>query len=66
MVLGTMTSAVRELPVVGEPPVVMAWPRGQEGRKYHSGTALYAGNGLLLAQAGEVWISVDAANVRPV
>jgi len=66
LVLGTMTAAVRDLPVVGEPHVVMAWPRGREGRKYYSGTALYAGDGRLLAQADAVWIAVDAATVRPV
>jgi len=56
MVLGTMTTAVRDLPTVGEPHVVMAWPRGQEGRKYYSGTCLYAVDGRLLAQAEAVWI----------
>ncbi|MHB8186468.1 MAG: hypothetical protein ACYDDU_10355, partial [Dermatophilaceae bacterium] len=61
IVLGTMTAAVRALPVVGEPHVVMAWPRGQDGRKYYSGTCLYAADGHLLAQADAVWISVDAA-----
>jgi hypothetical protein len=65
MVLGTMTAAVHYLPTVGEPHVVMAWPRGQDGRKYYSGTALYAGDGRLLAQADAVWISVDASTVRP-
>ena len=66
IVLGTMTAAVHNLPVVGEPHVVLAWPRGQDGRKYYSGTALYADDGRLLAQACAVWISVDAARVRPV
>jgi len=66
MVLGTMTAAVDDLPVVGEPHVVMAWPRGHEGRKYYSGTALYAADGRLLARAAALWISVDAATVRPV
>jgi hypothetical protein len=65
IVLGTMTAAVHDLPMVGKPHVVMAWPRGQDGRKYYSGTALYAGDGHLLAQADAVWISVDAATVRP-
>jgi hypothetical protein len=66
MVLGTMTTAVHNLPLVGEPHVVMAWPRGHNGRKYHSGTALYAADGRLLARADAVWISVDASSVRPV
>ena len=65
MVLGTMTAAVHNLPLVGEPHVVMAWPMGHEGRKYYSGTALYAAGGRLLALADAVWILVDASTVRP-
>jgi hypothetical protein len=65
LVIGTMTASIRELPSVGEAHVVMAWPRGQDGRKYYSGTCLYAADGRLLAQADAVWIAVDAAAVRP-
>ena len=38
MVLGTMTARVHALPAVGEPHVVLAWQRGVEGRKHHSGS----------------------------
>jgi hypothetical protein len=65
LVLGTMTASIRRLPIAGEPHVVMAWPRGREGRKYYSGTCLYAADGRLLAQAEAIWISVDATSVRP-
>ena len=65
MVLGTMTAHVRELPAAGEPHVVMAWQRGAEGRKHLSGTALYAADGRLLAQAEATWIAVDPTAVRP-
>ncbi len=65
LVLGTMTAAVQDLPQVGDPHVVMAWPRGHDGRKYYSGTALYAADGRLLARADAVWIAVDASTVRP-
>jgi hypothetical protein len=65
IVLATMTALIRDLPVVGEPHVVMAWPRGQEGRKFYSGTCLYTADGRLLAQAEAVWIAVNAATVRP-
>jgi hypothetical protein len=64
LVLGTMTAQVHDLPRVGAPHVVMAWPRGQDGRKYYSGTCLYAADGRLLAQAEAVWVGVDAAAVR--
>lgn len=65
MVLGTMTAQVEELPVAGEPHVVMAWPRGGDGRKYLSGSALYAADGRLLARAEATWIAVDPTAVRP-
>ena len=65
MVLGTMTAQVASLPAVGEEHVVMAWPRGGEGRKYHSGTALYAADGRLLAQAEATWIAINPSAVRP-
>jgi hypothetical protein len=65
LVLGTMTASIQELPLVGEPHVVMAWPRRQDGRKYYSGTCLYAADGRLFAQADAVWTAVDATVVRP-
>ena len=65
MVLGTMTAQVMSLPAAGEPHVVMAWRRGAEGRKHHSGTALYAGDGRLLARAEATWIAVDPTTIRP-
>ena len=65
MVLGTMTAQVHDLPAVGQECVVMAWPRGEQGRKFLSGTALYAADGRLLAQAEAVWIAIDPTAVRP-
>lgn len=65
MVLGTMTAQIDALPAVGEPHVVMAWRRGSEGRKHHTGTALYAASGALLARADATWITVDPTTVRP-
>ena len=67
MVLGTMTAHVKALPTAGEEHVVMAWPRGGEGRKYHSRTALFsAAEARLLAQAEATWIAIDPNAVRPV
>ena len=65
MVLGTMTARVDTLPVAGAPHVVMAWQRGEEGRKHHSATVLYAADGTLLAQAEATWIAIDPTTVRP-
>jgi hypothetical protein len=65
MVLGTMTARVLALPAPGRLHVVIAWQRGSEGRKHHSGTALYSPDGSVLARAEATWIAVDPASVRP-
>ena len=64
MVLGTMSTEIRELPAVGAECVVMAWGTGGQGRKHTAGTALYTGD-RLIAQARSVWIEVDPEQVRP-
>ncbi|UNX53283.1 hypothetical protein MF406_09610 [Georgenia sp. TF02-10] len=65
MVLGTMTAQVLALPVPGAEHVVLGWRRGGSGRKHFSGTALYTGDGRLLARAEAVWIQVDPAAILP-
>ena len=65
MVLGTMTARVRALPSPGRVHVVMSWQRGSEGRKHHSGSALYSPDGTVLARAEATWIAVDPTSVRP-
>jgi hypothetical protein len=64
LVLAAMIASVGDLPAIGEPHVVMAWPGGQVGRKYYSGTCLYAADGRLLAQAEAVWVSVSQVTHR--
>ncbi len=65
MVLGTMTARIDALPAAGDHCVVMAWPRGSQGRRFLSGTALYSPGGRLLARAEAIWIAVDPGSVRP-
>lgn len=65
MVLGTMSTRLHALPAPGEPHVVLAWQRGSEGRKHHSGSALYSATGDLLARAEATWIAVDPTTIRP-
>ena len=65
MVLGTMTARVLALPEVGEAHVILAWQRAAEGRKHHSGSALYSPGGDLLARAEATWIAVDPTIFRP-
>lgn len=56
VVLGRMAATIRSLPEEGEECVVVSWPLGEDGRKLHAGTALYASDGELLALAKQVWI----------
>jgi hypothetical protein len=55
-VLGRMTARVDRLPRAGDPCVVMAWPRGEDGRKLYAGTALLGEDGRVLARAEQTWI----------
>jgi hypothetical protein len=57
VVLGRMTARVERVPQVGERCAVVSWPLGEDGRKLHAGTALFAGDGALLALAKQVWIA---------
>lgn len=62
MVLGTMTTRIHALPVVGEEHVVVGSARGSEGRKTFTSSALYAADGRLVGSAEHVWIAVGAAD----
>jgi hypothetical protein len=56
IVLGRMTARVDRVPEQGDPCVVVSWPLGEDGRKLHAGTALFADDGGLLALARQLWI----------
>jgi hypothetical protein len=60
IVLGRMTARIQRVPESGEQCVVTAWPLGEDGRKLFAGTALFAGDGELLALAKQVWIAPKA------
>ncbi len=59
IVLGRMTAQVRELPPVGATTVVMGHLEAVDGRKVHTGSALYDQQGRLLAQARATWIAIQ-------
>ena len=61
MVLGRMTAEVRRRPRPDEPCVSTGVLHAQEGRKFLTGTALYAEGGELLGRAEQVWILIDPA-----
>lgn len=59
MVLGRMTARVDDLPVIGEPHVVVGEGRGTDGRKTFTASTLYDADGRVVATAEHTWIAVD-------
>jgi hypothetical protein len=57
IVLGRMAAEIVRLPEEGEQCIVIAWPLGEDGRKFYAGTALYAAGGEQLAVARQTWIA---------
>lgn len=54
--LGTMTGEVAQPVKAGVEYVVVAWPILKDGRKEIAGTALFDGEGRLMARSHQVWI----------
>jgi hypothetical protein len=57
VVLGRMAARVLRVPAEADECVVVSWPLGEDGRKLHAGTALFAADGELLALARQTWIA---------
>ena len=58
-VLGRMTARLEWLPVVGDPHVVVGRHLRDEGRKTFTASALFDGDGRLVARAVHIWLQVD-------
>jgi hypothetical protein len=56
--LGEMVAAQHKAVPTGEPVIIHAWHEWTKGRKHFAGTALYAADGTLLAQADTLWIEL--------
>jgi hypothetical protein len=61
ILLGRLTADILGVARAGEEHVLTAWPIGRDGRKLHTGSALFTGSGELLAAANAVWIDVGPA-----
>ena len=61
IVLGKLVVQILNKPRPSEECVVMGWTLSQEGRKIHSGTALYSANGQLYAKGKATWIEFKPA-----
>jgi hypothetical protein len=56
VLLGRMAASIHARPEPGEAHVVIGWRIGEDGRKRFAGSALYTGNGDLVAHARSTWI----------
>jgi len=56
--LGTMIAEIAEPIRIGEEYVVVAWPRGRDGRKLYAGTAILDGSGRVVARSAQVCIAM--------
>ncbi len=56
--LGRLSARIDSAPRFGETYVATGWPIGRDGRKHHSGSALFARDGELIAYAEAVWIEL--------
>jgi len=56
ILLGRMTAQIKYKINIGEKCIVIGWLKGQDGRKYFSGTAIYSEKKGLCAVASAVWI----------
>jgi hypothetical protein len=61
MLLGRLTVELRRPARAGEDHVLTAWPTRRDGRKLHTGSALFTAAGELLGSAEAVWIELEPA-----
>ena len=64
MVLARITAQVDALPRVGEEHVVVGLAGRREGRRTHTASTIYDGDGRVVARAEHVWVAVDPADFR--
>ncbi|MEZ4777565.1 MAG: hypothetical protein R3D00_30600 [Bacteroidia bacterium] len=55
ILLGRFTAELVAPVVIGQPHIVIGWKEGQEGRKLHSGTAVFTAEGKLCGAAKAIW-----------
>ena len=61
VLLGRLTAELGRPARAGEDHVLTAWPARRDGRKLHTGSALFTAAGELLGSAEAVWIEVEPA-----
>jgi acyl-CoA thioesterase FadM len=63
MVLGRMALEHRGRIAPGQVHVIGGWRTGEDGRKVHTGTALWGPDGSVVAVARATWLTVDPATI---
>jgi hypothetical protein len=63
-VLATLTARILGPVAVGEPHLAVSWLLGREGRKNHSGSALFTADGELRGIARALWIELRQGSAR--
>lgn len=58
MLLGSIAASILRRPSPGETLISMGWQTAQDGRKHHSGTALYDQKGEICAISQQIWITL--------
>jgi hypothetical protein len=61
IVLARLATRIVAPVMAGEPHTIVSWPMAIDGRKRHSGAALYAHTGDLLAVSRALWIELKPA-----
>jgi hypothetical protein len=57
-VLASLTAQLEGVVEAGEPHVIVSWLLGRDGRKHHSGSALFTADGELRGVARALWIEL--------
>jgi hypothetical protein len=60
VLLGEMTARVDQAAQAAAGHVVIGWELEREGRKHHTGTALFNPDGICIARAKATWLEVPA------
>lgn len=58
VLLGELTASIEGALHTGENGVVIGWALGQDGRKHHTGTAIFNADGVCLGKARATWFEV--------
>ena len=59
IVLGQLTVRIEKPVSIGQHCIVIGWPLARDGRKHFAGSAVFSGQGELIALAKAAWFEVE-------